>query len=100
MVGAAGIPLSEFLGWDQHSQDVAIAFQGHESHRCRSCGHHPDSGPVHGHIYICPGCVALEALREEAKDIPGAHLRVAPGLERECERCAAERDANRPVTKD
>lgn len=99
--GAHGIPLSEFLSWDQHDQDVALAHQGYESRRCRSCGHHPDNGPaVHAHIDVCPGCVALKAAEKDAKDIPGAHVRLATGSRATCARCVAERDANRPVAQD
>ncbi len=97
--GAHGLALSEFLSWDQHDQDIALAHQGYEARRCRSCGHHPDNGSVHAHIDVCPGCIALEQAQKEAKDVPGGHVRLAAGSRATCQRCIAEREANQPVTK-
>lgn len=92
--GPRGIPLSTFLDWPESDQAAALAWAGHESQRCSSCGFHPDDDPTHMHVDICPGCVAREKKTPEAKDVPGAHVRTAHGRLAHCERCRLEREAN------
>lgn len=88
--GPRGIPLSTFLSWPQNDQDAALAWAGHESRRCSSCGHHPDAGDqVHVHVDVCRGCAAREAATKAAKDVPGAHLRMAQGTKGTCPDCIA-----------
>ena len=83
--GPRGIPLSEFLSWDEADQDAALAWQAYEARRCRSCGTHPDEwDPTKGgrrdaytaEVVICPGCRELDLARERQSDtkIHGAHL--------------------------
>ncbi len=36
--GPRGIPLTEFLAWDETDQDAALAWQSYESRRCREDG--------------------------------------------------------------
>lgn len=95
--GPRGIPLTEFLAWDDVDQDAALAWQSYEARRCRSCGHHPDEPPRHPHIDVCPDCVQLERTRntDDAK-VPGAHVHLAAGTAKSCPRCQAEIEANRP----
>lgn len=95
--GPRGIPLTEFLAWDETDQDAALAWQSYESRRCRACGHHPDEPARHPHIDVCPDCVQLERARalEDAK-VPGAHVHLAAGTAGTCSRCLAENEANRP----
>lgn len=93
--GPRGIPLSTFLCWDQGDQDAALAWAGHEAHRCPSCGFHPDEHPdrPHAHIDVCPGCVAVERTTQtdEAKSTRGAHVHLArDGAS--CARCARDAD--------
>lgn len=94
--GPRGIPLSGFLSWDQHDQDAALAWAGHESRRCRSCGYHPDEGPRHTHVDVCPGCVQMDRASGDAKDIRGAHVRPVNGSLADCPRCLQEVAANTP----
>ncbi|MHB1063528.1 MAG: hypothetical protein ACYC1Z_03380 [Georgenia sp.] len=92
--GPRGLALSTFLSWPQEDQDAALAWQGHESRRCSSCGFHPDDGGVHSHIDVCPGCVALEHARKDASKINGSHVRIAHGTAATCDRCRREAAAN------
>lgn len=94
--GPHGIPLSVFLSWSDADQDAALAWQAHESRRCRGCGRHPDEGDFHAHVNVCPGCVALESLssQDDVRKMRGAHVRLAAGSAQECKRCASERAMN------
>lgn len=94
-VGPRGLPLSEFLSWPEQDQDAALAWQGHEARRCGTCGHHPDNGRVHAHVDICPGCAAREAVPKEDREMPGAHIRLAPGTADRCPRCREDKAAAR-----
>lgn len=94
--GPRGIPLSAFLSWSKDDQDAALGWAGYESRRCRGCGSHPDEGPRHAHTDECPGCLKQEAATKAARDIPGAHVHLAPGTTAECARCTLEREANTP----
>lgn len=88
--GPRGIPLSTFLSWDQHDQDAALAWAGHESRRCQSCGSHPDEGARHAHVDVCPGCVTADRVAGDAKEIRGAHVKLAAGSAGACPRCLEE----------
>lgn len=89
--GPRGIPLSQFLSWDQADQDAALAWAGHESRRCSSCGHHPDvdDRTVHTHVDVCPGCARTAMASKAASETPGAHVHLAPGRTGDCPRCVA-----------
>jgi len=93
--GPRGIPLSEFLGWEQGDQDAALTWQGYESRRCPGCGSHPDEPQRHYHVDVCATCVQLEKVRdsEDAKT-KGAHITSQPGTKGTCLRCRAELEAN------
>lgn len=95
--GPRGIPLSTFLSWSKGDQEAALAWSGHESRRCRSCGYHPDEDLQHVHVDVCPGCVKRDAHAKAAKDVAGAHVRLAHGTAASCERCQLERQANAAV---
>ncbi|NCT90256.1 hypothetical protein GXB85_04715 [Cellulomonas sp. APG4] len=93
--GPRGIPLSVFLGWAQADQDAALAWVGYEARRCSSCGYHPDEGPRHAHIDVCPGCVSREAAaQDEDAKVRGAHVHMASGTTGECDRCVTTAAAN------
>lgn len=87
--GPKGIPLSKFLCWSQADQDAALAWQAHESRRCRSCGHHPEDGWPHAHLTVCPGCAQSEAVANDkgTKQTPGAHVRLSHAHRDECSLC-------------
>jgi hypothetical protein len=95
--GPRGIPLSQFLGWEQSDQDAALAWQTHEALRCPGCGTHPDDKTSkHFHINICPTCVQMDTTgSSEAAKAKGAHLATAPGARSTCTRCQTEARANR-----
>lgn len=86
--GPRGIPLSEFLSWDETDQDAAMAWQMHEARRCPSCKTHPDEwdedaggrrDAYAADIAVCPGCRTLDAARSRHEDTPpGAHLILTP----------------------
>lgn len=88
--GPRGIPLSEFLSWDDDDQDAALLWQAHESRRCSGCGTHPEEwDPATGgrrdaykpELRMCPGCMQLEQRRAQLADGPamhGAHLVLRP----------------------
>lgn len=92
--GPRGIPLSTFLDWPQTDQDAALEWAGYEARRCQSCGTHPDEGPRHPHVRICPGCVAREATTKAVRGEAGTHVHLAAGRAATCEQCNAEREAN------
>lgn len=95
--GPRGIPLEEFLEWGDLSQDAALAWQSYENRRCQSCGHHPEEGPRHAHVDVCPGCVARSHIDEsEDAKVRGAHVRMAAGTPGTCQRCISEIAANQP----
>lgn len=86
--GPRGIPLSQFLSWDQADQDAALAWAGHEARRCSSCGYHPDvDDQVHTHVDVCPGCEKHAAASKAAGVVPGAHVHLARGGQGTCPRC-------------
>jgi len=89
-VGPRGIPLDGFLSWPQESQNAVLTWQGHEAARCGGCGVHPDEGPMHTHVEICLVCAAKAAAATETKDVPGAHVLLAPGTRGDCPKCLAE----------
>ena len=93
--GPRGIPLSQFLAWAQPDQDTALAWQAREALRCGSCGHHPDDGPVHAHVEVCPSCAARAAASAEVRDTPGAHVHLAAGTPADCPQCAVTNELNR-----
>jgi hypothetical protein len=94
--GPKGIPLSTFLSWHPDDQEAALVWQAHESRRCRSCGYHPDDGPVHTHVDVCPGCVANEQRsRSDDSKVRGGQIKLATGTTDQCERCTHELELNR-----
>lgn len=87
--GPRGIPLSVFLSWDQADQDAALTWAAHEARRCPACHTHPDEwnedtggrrDAYHAELVICPGCRALDAIRDREADSKhqGAHLLLRP----------------------
>jgi hypothetical protein len=89
--GPRGIPLSEFLSWDEADQDAALVWQAHEARRCPSCHTHPDTwdetkggrrDAYLAELVVCPGCRTLEAARKReeknANQPLGAHLMLRP----------------------
>ncbi len=98
VVGPAGKPLTEFLTWPQHDQDLALAWQKHEAERCPGCGRHPDDEPRHFHVVVCLECKARQELSEQAAKQPGAHVVPVAGARHECPQClkdAAEQRTER-----
>jgi len=94
--GPRGIPLSQFLAWEQADQDAALSWQSYEARRCPGCGAHPDEGTRHFHIDVCPSCVQLEKTRKsEDAQVRGAHVAPAHGPIATCPRCVGEARANR-----
>lgn len=93
--GPRGIALSVFLGWAPEDQAAALAWQAHESRRCSGCGSHPDDGPLHPHINVCPVCVQLDKARSKPEaQVTGAHVVLAAGSIKTCDRCMTEIKAN------
>lgn len=97
--GPRGIELDAFLQWSPYSQDAALAWQAHESRRCRSCGTHPDDWREsiggsrhawHAEDFTCLGCVQLQQ-RAETNEVKsggrGIHIRLSGGSAADCERC-------------
>lgn len=94
-----GIPLSVFLCWSEDDQHAALGWQTHEARRCASCGTHPeewderqggDRHAYHGEHYQCPGCRTLDRVRQAPEIVngePGMHVRLVPGIHRDCPRC-------------
>ncbi|WP_402465800.1 hypothetical protein [Isoptericola aurantiacus] len=93
--GPKGLPLSEFLSWDQADQDAALSWQAYEARRCSGCGTHPDEGPKHFHVDVCATCVQLEKVsRSEDAKAAGAHVVPRSGTHATCSRCRGEIEAN------
>lgn len=88
--GPRGIPLSQFLGWSEHDQAAALAWQSHEAARCPHCGTHPQEWRDDPHAYTaqprgCLGCHLLgTASREHARGrggkepAPGQYFTLVP----------------------
>jgi hypothetical protein len=91
-VGPRGIPLSGFLAWDPADQDAALEWAAHEARRCSSCGHHPDAGPRHHHVEVCPGCAERQRMTEseQYRTTRGAHVVPVSGRPGECQWCRDE----------
>lgn len=96
--GPKGIPLHDFLGWPEESQQAALLWQAHEGKRHSACGTHAedwfdaDGRPVeaqHWHEKVCPGCQRKQRA-EEALDRDGTRgvfLAAADGPASRCPDC-------------
>lgn len=87
--GPLGIPLSTFLSWDQADQDAALAWQARQAQRCPSCGWHPEEGPRHHHVEVCPSCSDRDRITssDEFRSARGAHVVPAQGKAATCPTC-------------
>jgi hypothetical protein len=69
------MPHSQFLSWPELDREKALAFELHESRRCRECGVHPDDWPEDTgfdeappfvvEASRCYGCLALHDFQTE-----------------------------------
>lgn len=94
VVGPRAMPLGEFLSWSQDDQDAQLVWQAREAARCPGCGRHPDDGPQHHHVVVCPSCVDRDRVAKQAAEIPGAHVIPVAGARATCPTCLQDaRDA-------
>lgn len=103
--GPRGIPLSQFLEWDQADQDNALAWSAHESRRYPD-GTHPDDWDeeiggsrraYHAHVDKHPGAALLEAAQASEDFLAigrGAHVHLVGGAAAECVRCMRDQRFN------
>ena len=92
--GPKGIPLSEFLRWDQSDQDAALEWAAYEARRCGNCGTHPDewdeggAAAFHAHLTQCKGCQEQQRAAEAPEAAGrGVYAVVLAGPPATCPRC-------------
>lgn len=73
------IPLSQFLGWAEHDQAAALAYEQWSGQRCPDCGFHPDdlaTHRVHVEHATCLGCLDIKLATAGVPE----HLRKDPSI--------------------
>jgi hypothetical protein len=104
--GPRGLPLSEFLDWEQADQDAALGWQARENQRYPD-GTHPDDWdesrggsrrPYHVHMSVHPAAALIA--NAQASDRfralgPGAHVHLARGSGADCQTCLREIELRR-----
>lgn len=82
-----GVPYSEFLGWDDDDQDLALEWARIEARRCDGCGTLPEDWAADREAYVpigqrCLGCRAIaeehESLREQGVKSEGLRIVLVP----------------------
>jgi len=92
--GPRGIALSDFLRWDDRSQDAALEWAAREARRCGGCGTDPDEwadNPHAHHAHLtreCPGCVAVSRMQKQAGELaPGVRIALPQIPAAACTQC-------------
>lgn len=76
-----GIPHSEFLGWEENDQDLAIAYRIYKAEHCSECGTSERDWEKDRHAYSpevrrCRGCevrgLQEEMMRKDLEDAKGS----------------------------